>query len=354
MNKKLILVVLFAAAMTYIAYENPFPSSYESQSAQEKQDFIWKRALADNGSFSTYPNWMGHLYLVTPLWLGGQDMNPVGHNESDQNPAGRKKEFHSVAKSAKFKFNFESNPFTGAFAEKECIGIMRSSSSTQPTPENTRPGFGAKIFRDGVPSGSFVAMWDLFGQDNDTNYFTNPLSNHVQVIPDFKMSQAWASLKILMSKFLAFTKHPNMVGLSDLAKYTNKGEKVANPKAPFEIVFKPNPAMTKMCHNVPLEGDAFGCLKDIAKGTLLYTIYYVDEPIEKKDAKASDLKLLGTMTSDSEFISSKFMDEIVQFKHVFWADEVKILNKQSWDDKITNSFSQEDGAPKWKAFLDAM
>ena len=414
MNKKVIIVQLLGVVLAQIIGKSyrasvissePFPSNYESQSAQSKQDFIWNKALASDGTTGSLPIGIELLHLIAPIWLGGQDFAPVGHNESDQNASGRKKLIHSISKSAKVKFNFESNPFTGVFAEKECIGIMRASSANPATIEKCTPGMGVKIFRDKVPSGNFVAMWDLFGQNYDTNFFSHPFSNHVSDVPEiksyvtnktekesmledqysdqdsvynsvhintdavtvtidestkFKVDTGFFKfmkelpLHILGYKFSGFEKNVNMVGLSDLAKYRNNGEKVYNPSAPFALVFKPNPALTSMCHRAPLEGSNFGCLKDIIKGTLLYTIYYVDEPIDKKDVQASDLKLLGTMKSDSEFISSRFMDEEVQFKHVFWTDEIEVLGKQSWNTKITKEFAREDGASKWEALLASM
>ena len=353
MNKKICLIIFLAVAVTYIAYDPPFSSGYETQSAQKKQDFIWAKALADKGVPSSFTSQIQLAPQVAPILLGGQDFAPVGHNESDQNAHGRVKLIHSVSKSAKVKFLWNANPFTGAFSEEKSIGIMRASSAQEPKKNATAPGMGIKIFRDKVASGNFVAMWSLFGQ-NDANFFKHPFSNHVSDLPTFKLDPNWLPLKVLSSKFKGFDNNINMVGLSDLAKYKNNGQAVANPKAPFALVFKPNPKLTKMCTGVLLEGQNFGCLKDIAKGTLLYTIYYVAEPTDKRSVTMNSLKKLGVMMSDSKFISSKFMDEVVQFKHVFWADEVKALNKQSWNNKISDTFAREDGAEKWEEILAKM
>jgi len=275
-------------------------------------------------------------------------LSPVGHNVSDENALGRIKYIHSVSKSAKVRFNFESNPYTGLFAEKSCIGIMRASSATPPTTSNTAPGIGVKIFRDKVPSANFMAMWSLFGQDNDINFFSHYFSNHVDDLPKFMTGAAWLQLKALIAKFKGYDDKVNMVGLSDLAKYKSDGTSESSPKAPFAIVLKPNPNLKQMCQNAPLEGENFGCFSKIAKGTLLYNIYYVDGPVKKSDVTPSTLKKLGTMTSDSEFVSSKFMDETVQFRHVFWADEVKALGKEEWNNSLDGAFMKEDGASKWE------
>lgn len=45
------------------------------------------------------------------------------------------------------------------------------------------------------------------------------------------------------------------------------------------------------------------------------------------------------------------MDEMVQFRHVFWKEEVKILKKESWNNMIDSKFMEEDGASKWTYVL---
>lgn len=354
MNKKLILVIALAISSVILAshvYSSVFPESYEQKTAQEKRDFIWGKALADNGQPAVFPSDVSSVGLITPVAQGGLDLAPVGNNESDENAPDRVKYIHSVAKSAKIIFKFEANPFTGAFAETTCIGVMRASSATKPIPSQTAPGISVKIFRDKVPSGNFVAMWDLFGQDNDTNFFSHPFSNHVNALPSYQFGAQYLQLKILVNKFSGYDVRTNMVGLSDLAKFKNDGTAVASPKAPFALVFKPNPSLTTFCRDAPLIGENFGCFQQIAKGTLLYTIYYVEEPVAKSDVTGSTLKLQGTMTSDSGFISSKFMDQTVQFRHVLWDEEVKTLDKEEWNTKLDDTFMREDGASKWADVL---
>jgi len=354
MNKKLIFVILAAIAVSYLTYSSPFSPDYEAGTAQQKQDFIWGKALADNGKLGSFAAPLQLASLIAPLLLGGQDFEPVGHNESDQNAHGRRKLIHSVSKSAKILFNFESNPYTGAFAEKSCLGIIRASAATKPTAADNAPGMAIKLFRDKVPSGNFVAMWSLFGQANDSNFFSHPFSNHVSDIPFFQLGGQWLQLKALSAKFKGQDADINMVGLSDLAKYTNAGAAVSSPKAPFSLVFKPNPALTNMCKDAPLQGENYGCFDRIASGTLLYTVYYTAGPVSKSQASPQNLKKLGTITSASKFVASQFMDETVQFKHVLWADEVKALGMQKWNSALTSTFKREDGAEKWEQTLEKM
>jgi len=187
MYTKLLLVIVMAIACSYLTYDSHFPANYEAGTAVKKQDQLWNLGLADKGVPGEFATGLAAAALVAPVALGGQDFTPVGHNDSDENAWSRRKLIHSVGDHAKIKIQWTpNNGYTGAFAEKESIGIVRCSSATAPTAQNNAPGFGLKIFRDGVPSGNLVAMWRLQGQDNTTNFFEHDFSNHVSQLPRFK------------------------------------------------------------------------------------------------------------------------------------------------------------------------
>merc|ERR1712050_331522 len=124
---------------------------------------------------------------------------------------------------AKIKVNWEKNPYSGVFSDSSSIGYIRCSSATPPTEQNTAPGFALKILRDKVRSGNFMAMWSLFGQDNDPNFFTHAFSNHVNALPPAQASSAYMALKALVSKFEYQDPVTSMVGLGDLSEYNNAG-----------------------------------------------------------------------------------------------------------------------------------
>lgn len=290
MNKKITLVVIIAIASTYIAYGATFPFDYESKTKEQKLNFIWEMALNDNGDSGKFPSIVEQIPLYLPVSFGGLDLSPVGHNVSDENKLGRRKLMFSVSKNAKIRINFEPNPFTGAFAEKECIGILRASAKSPPSIQNTVPGMAIKILRDKAPSGNVVAMWEAAGQDFDTNFFTHAMSNHINKIPPFNFGKTFIKEKSITKKFLDYDEHVNMVGLSDLAKYKNDGTRVSSPLAPFALVFKPNEDLVQLCYRAPLEGSNFGCFRKIAKGTKLYDIFYVESPTRKKDVTKNTLK----------------------------------------------------------------
>ena len=70
MNKKLILVIALAISSVILAshvYSSVFPESYEQKTAQEKRDFIWGKALADNGQPAVFPSDVSSVGLITPV-----------------------------------------------------------------------------------------------------------------------------------------------------------------------------------------------------------------------------------------------------------------------------------------------
>merc|ERR1712151_50424 len=130
-----------------------------------------------------------------------------------------------------------------------------------------------------------------------------------------------------------------------MGKYHGDGKAVDKPVAPFQLVFKPNPALTTMCQGAELIGEAFGCFDKIEAGTELYTIWAQKEPEYKANFKGGELTKIGTMTSDSQFILSQFFDYHVQFRHVFWATEIGTLGTSQWEYKTKDiEFRREDGA----------
>jgi len=352
-NIKLALVAALAVALTTVCYTYyaPFPANYESQSAGQKLDFLWNTAKAQGG-IGHFAGPLDLAKLVAPSFLGGQDFGPVGWNVSDQNAAGRQKLIHSVGWTAKVRVEWQSNPYTGMFSEAQSHGFMRISSASKPDSKQNTPGFALKMMRDGKPSANLVAMWSLFGQDNDNNYFRHPFSNHVSDLPGFEVSAKWAQLKLLANRFEEKDQDANMVGLSDFATSNSKGQSSGKVDSPFALVFAPQKGVQQLCENDSIVNDTYNCFRRIAAGTHLYDVYYVADKVEKNLASTSHLKKIGRIVSESEFIYSSFFDQVVQFRHVFWADDVAALNKPQWaHNTMSADFRRNDGAEKWERHL---
>lgn len=194
------------------------------------------------------------------------------------------------------------------------------------------------------------------------------MSNHVNLQDNFSFGPKFLINKLLNQKFEQQTEWTSMTGLSDVAKYKGDGTEVSNPKAPFAIVFRPNQLTKKKCMKASLEEYNYGCLRNLRKGSHLYQIYAVHEPVKaidvkkptyginKEVTKEGTLHLIGHIILDSMFHDSKFIDEQVHFRHVLWEEETRVLKKPEWADKtkLDRAFLETNGAGKYQyAFPDS-
>ena len=336
---------------TWLADEG---KEFDKKDAKYKQDYIWKRITQSNNESSSYYSLLQMTKLLLPVWLGGMSIDSSMNLESDQFPEGRNKLIHSVGNLVKFKFVWTKTAnslYSGSFKQAD-YGIARFSSAKQAIGNKTQPGIGFKILRDGKRSGDFFTMWDFNGQDS-TNFFLHNQSNHFKDLANIDLPA-----KAIKKKFSAWDEIVSMVGLSTFSMYEQDGTKVSVPKAPFALVLQPNPELTKKCEGVPMDGSAYGCLSTIPVGTVLYRIYGVADPIQPKELKKTDMKLLGEMINTSIFTKSKFGDEQLQFTHDFMTREFEQLNKtNSWKKVVSGPdnevFRQQEGVEKYEAFLPA-
>eukprot|EP00744_Colponema_vietnamica_P000781 GILI01001357.1.p2 GENE.GILI01001357.1~~GILI01001357.1.p2 ORF type:complete len:334 (-),score=122.37 GILI01001357.1:173-1174(-) len=236
-----IAAVLGLLVSSSIAYLRALPTDYETQTAAQKQNYLWTLIGGSRGQPGSWPSAFELLSLFT------MDLHPSMHHVSDIMPEGRKKLIHSVGATAKVKFVWNENAaqYTGLFKSAN-YGILRASTAAAPgysgvfTKTKTyTPGIGVKFLRNGKPSANFVAMWSLSGQQ-DFNFFANPLANHVAEDPNLP-----TPLQLLAKRFHTVSDWVGTVGLSDFASITEDGETVANPNFPFGLVFQPNPEVSK-------------------------------------------------------------------------------------------------------------
>lgn len=365
MNKKIFvfllascLITLTLTAMTYWGKWAEDQPNFDSKSADFKQNYMWEQ-IQDSAKYEqqSWPAKWSALKIILPVFIGGQDLMPVGHYNSEQLQEGREKKIHSVGSTFKFKFEWSTtatSSYTGLFKQAD-YGIGRMSGATNPSKgweeaKTTAPGLSIKILRDKVESGNFVSMYSILGQ-NSKNFFENPFSNHIS-----SPENTWANFKVnlLVKKFKTVDSQPGLVGLSNFGGFEQNGAEVPKDqvKVPFVLVFQPNPVLTKMCDGVGFDGLSFGCLRNVNIGTKLYKIFGVDEPIADAQLNKDHLKFLGYMTTTSEIVNSKFADTQLQYKHVFWADEVQALNKQAtWGSIVNDDFMMTEGADKYRKFL---
>ena len=347
--KYLALTVVLAFVVATSTYYGSWPQDYESWTADKKIQYLWNKINEDH-SVGAFPGFLGMMKLAAPTAVGGLDLWSPGSHVSDQFISGRPKAIHSVGMVGKAKFNWDRAAvaklgLTGAFTESNDL-IIRMSSGTDPT-MGAVPNIALKHVRNGKPSGNLFFGHGLKAQDTK-NPFQNPLANHVPSRHGgFSKDGAEAALFNMV-----FTKGPEYHGITSVAEFGhhNSAGKEFNPiKVPFTLIINPKPELTAECKDVPLDGQNFGCLKDLKVGRVLYTVFGVMDP--KENVTQADVHYLGELQLTGKFVSSKFGDEQLFFKHVFQPEEV-LLMKNNWSSKYNpGKFMDSEGPEKYRPFI---
>lgn len=247
-------------------------------------------------------------------------MEPTFTGKGDTMPArlyvrDRTKFIHGVGATGKVKFiSNGKHPYTGLF-EGATQGIVRFSSAAQAKEDRgLAPGLGLKMLRDGIDSGNLVAMFGVNGQP-EWNFFEHDFTTWIGAGESTK-------LKVLSCKFATATKHIQNVGMSDIATFSENGQKVSSPKHPYGLRFAPKPAV-KGVFNKLHGGKSFAgydeyleTLKAVPANTVLYDVYALDAPDGKQI-------LIGSLELDGKLITSKFGDEMLFFRHQKMEDDFK-------------------------------
>jgi hypothetical protein len=102
------------------------------------------------------------------------------------------------------------------------------------------PGMGIKFLRDNAPSGNIFFLHTLTPQEGSWNFFKNMQSNHLA------KGDLGTAETLLFKKFeTSGSVWPNMVGLSDLARYGEDGTVYSDDEInfPFQLVLVPDDSM---------------------------------------------------------------------------------------------------------------
>lgn len=301
------------------------PPSYDSLSASSKLSSLWSILSADQTSL----DWYSSLDLAK-IFL--EDIKLTFDVDSDIIPEGRKKLIHSVGVVAQAEFVVDpSNPYSGLFKSGVKNMIIRLSVAKKPDftriqPEqaldNFTPGMSLKFLRDGMTSANLLAMYGVNGFKS-WNFFEKDFSNHIPGADGL-------ALKALACKFAQATKYIQTIGLKKLAEYEENGTKAQTALFPFKLIFKARPELKRQFPDT-FEKSYIDQIKGIPTDTVLYDVYGVEKPngIEK---------LIGSLRTKSEFITSKFGDEKLFFKHNYMDEDLK--NHPEW----------EKDTPKWSLF----
>jgi len=302
MNAVFLLPLLLAGVLAQNQVHGP---DYIAKSAAEKMDLIWENINMDTSSGPWPGIHLGEIFfedMCITLYQDGDEM-PIAWTG---NP--RKKYIHSVGSHGKVEFvSSGDHSYTGIF-EGASQGIIRISLAQEPDTNKlaTAPGMGLKFLRDGIESGSMVAMYSVEGQES-WNLLKNDWTNHV--------GAGGGVLFVLGEKFGTATPYIQYVSLSDMARYREDGSDVGTPVFPFMLKFKPNPEL----QNFPDEyhGPFTDDLAGIPVDTMLFSVYALDAPEGTET-------MIGELVLRSEMTTSNWGDTRLFFRHQNMIEDLAI------------------------------
>ena len=202
-------------------------------------------------------------------------------------------------------------PYTGMFRGSK-HGVMRISETTMTTPEvpKTAPGFGLKLFRDGMWAGDMLTMYAFDGQPS-FNFFRNRWST-ILAEPQNECNRETQGKKLA-----EVTDYIGATTVLDLAEFDEYGQKVENPQFPFMIEVEPYDVYgwTDRYQN-----DFHDQLTAIPANTVLFKMYAYDVPPEF----GGEQRLIGWIVSRSETVTSLWGDQKLFFKHQRMDEAIRI------------------------------
>jgi hypothetical protein len=299
--------------------------------AEEKLNALWERISENQNSFEWYSSFAVSQIFLSDLWVTFKE-------NGDVMPGNRKKLIHTVGNIAKGEFVPEKDtPYTGIFKGSKNL-LLRLSLAKKPihnpctegAHQNYIPGISLKFLRDGIPSGNILAMYSTSGQ-----YSWNPFKHDFTNV--FKIGSETISGRLLSTKFSSVTNMIGSVGVRDLAEYDENGNKEAEPRFPFRLIFRPTDLVNNIFPDTYTE-ELTEQLKTISPGTTLYNVYAIDDP-GCEEYKIGSLRIL------TQLITSAFADEKLFFRHgLIDSDDDE---KKNWSE-YRDSFSIWGGVKKGK------
>ncbi len=288
------------------------PNNYESLSACQKQEIIWNKINETKHSILPRFENFGFIQLVK---MSFQNMNNKVDTFSDFAPINWVKYIHRRAVVAKTKFVVEEPRFTGIFTGAQC-SLLRLSLTFDPSSRGVAPGLAFKIFRDKIYSANISALYALNGQDQDYNFFRNPLSN---IVPTGEGIGA----KLVKKIFEKATNKAEHLKTLDMATFNSQGvksEKVIDPVQLFFIpIFKNKESISSTEHDIRQD------LLTISSGSPIYEVRALTKEYANIDYSKYTVPMIlnyaeraikiGTIITTSKFIASSFGDDRLLFRH---------------------------------------
>lgn len=310
----------------YLFDEGIRPTAYENYQDEERPDVITGLLQFQKSALQSIAN-----------KLLSETLTRVSDELEEPKP----KLFHTYGTTAKVVFTPEPDtPYTGLFSEK-VHGLARFSYAGPVIAIGVVPGLGLKFPVDkDKPSENLVVMnkldrqqpfWRFFSKKSHNSVFQNPFTNILPFPIFFNFI-----MRIVNKRFETVVEKGKGLhqAADNLAKINTNGKPVQEDKInyPYRLIFQPTNEATKSSNpKIDFRDDL---AKNIRIGTPIYLVFALNESQELDFKKKSLEKLeelipfsqkIGKISTESEFIASKYGDYRLFFKHseLFIRDEFK-------------------------------
>ncbi len=314
--------LILSTLMLAVACQDYFSESYIKQSANDKMNKLWADISKDQTSFGFYST-----LEITGIFIS--DLTQSFTVKGDLLPSSRKKLIHTTGVIATaYWISTNDHPYTGVFQGSTSFLVRYSIAKKADTTKksaaealaNFAPGISLKFLRDGVDSANLVAMFSTGGQAS-WNPFKNDFTN------SFAIGSPGIAEKVLATKFSSVTSWISSVGVRDMATFGQDGKKVATPRFPFRLIFRPTAQVNTRFPETYTEYFTEQLAK-ITPQTSIYDVYAIDQP-GCPEAK------IATVQITSNFVKSKFGDEKLFFRHGLIDDDDKGTNWAQYRDSFS-------------------
>ncbi|WP_417066637.1 hypothetical protein [Niveibacterium terrae] len=290
----------------------PPPYGSAALSACAKADFIWNERILPSRYAQLPPLTTPGLHDLLALLSSHYSVKALSH-EGDEMEPGRRKLVHAFGAEARLKLVVDpasSHGYTGIFhSGGDCV-IGRFSMASKPSADRSIPGLALKFFIDGDrPSLDLLVMNSADGQAGH-NFFSQSFSNIIPPPKGLAVRVLGAAFGRSAKLYGAKDPNPGRLTLEHLASMTPDGVPVADPREPYQLIFKPTEQATALMQGSPASEDFRVSLARLPVGAVLYQLYARTTSDEKEAPR-----LLGHLVLASPVVSSSYGDQTLYFRH---------------------------------------
>jgi hypothetical protein len=301
---------------------NALPKSYVTLSAADKLDALrtlvstdeYCRAQPYDAAGCVLPQGKSFSFKALPSLFS---LGTTFDTASDEMPEGRRKLLRPAGIVATFTFEASypdqpadpasvgrRGPYTGLLAPGRgpIAGVLRFSDNGV---KSFNPAVALKFLIDGKPSVNTLAAVSMDGQDNDHNFFSRPITSHLEPAHGIAAKFIWDLFGLVLKK------DPSLLELDNLAAVTADGNEVSADelRAPYELYYVAHGDLGRRFTSTPHEYRQD--LHSLEPGTVVYDLLARAAPTDPPSSREK----IGEIRLTSTPIATKAGDERLFFQH---------------------------------------